>query len=311
MPIVFFISMLEMLFYFTGESYSIEKVHDIQNSSPNEVRFMRGMISQDFNLYKLSGIRRNNPEILILGSSRVMKFRKDFFKEREYVFYNGGGIFQSAYDLIEFEKRYIKEQKISTKLIIIGLDPWWFKMDATPKKSWLVETELIDHALDPISHVKAYFKILKSLVEYIPFGFTNNIGIYAQSDNAGFRPDGSLTLENKWILDFKNRQKYVDRESPPIHERINRKITNRFTISSVDTLMLEAAIESIVKLNKQVNVLVYLPPFSNECHDLLDNMVEYKDWWRFNTEYIPSILTEKKISYIPIEKPENYRLSDV
>jgi hypothetical protein len=309
LPILILALLTEVRLSQLGENMLIADVHQVQQNS-KDVKFMRGVISQDYNVYKLEGINLHNPEILVVGSSRVMKFREEFFNTDQYRFYNAGGMIQSAHDLIELDQILKNRTNSALRLLIVGIDPWWFKKDALPNSTWLKENRVADHALEPSAHARAFLKMLMSPKKYFSAtSFDQNIGLYAKKEDAGFRQDGSKCISTRYKNEIRLDPVFRDRETPPVNERIKKAITNRFTISEIDTILYNKTMEVLIKLQNSYNLIVYLPPFSTESYGLLENSEKHTNWWSFSKMIGTSDELKHSIR-IPIEHSGNYGLDD-
>lgn len=309
-PIAIGITTFEFLLYSTGESLSVEDVLNDQALSADEILFMRGVVSQDYNVYKVAGTKLTSPEVLVIGSSRTMQFRGAQFKEG-LRFYNAGGILQNANDLIEFS-RMIKEGLIPTpSLLICGIDPWWFKKDVSSDPSWLTDESLRDNATDYRRRPHIYTKLLKYFrYNGLSYGEGPNLGLYARTKDAGFRLEGSKSLEPKIIEDFIVNPVYIDREQPPVNERIINGWTSRFSVSPVDTMLCIRVLEAVAEISELVPIVIYLPPFSTESYNLISNSEIHRDWWDYlASEFYPK-LDGISTLVIPIECPKDYDLRD-
>lgn len=301
LPIFFIAGIYEVAMSDMGETHSMKKVHDLQENN-HEVLFMRKILSQEFNFYKEFGIKKYAPEILIVGSSRVMQFRSSYFKGS---FYNAGGLLQNKWDLNKFIKSSLGAQKI-----IIGIDPWWFKEDNIDNsKSWIGAKEEL------VSSKDRYLGLLKPSLVFSSF-FKNrilyNIGANAQIGNGGFRFDGSMKIPDERIELLETEKKFIDTESPPIKERIINGLTLRFSLSKIDT---NSFIESVKLISERIKmgnekIIVYLPPFSNESTMSLTKTESQHKFKVFMYEFMPKILRKYKVPFIGIESPSDYALDD-
>ena len=310
-PLILVIAILEYGLHFLGESTSIEEVLKKQEEADPEVLFMRGVVSQDYNVYKVQGIKKMNPKVLVLGSSRVMQFRSTHFRN-DVNFYNAGGILQCAHDLIAF-KELVKEKYLPTPdLLIVGLDPWWFKVDAQPTSSWLESGCLEDHSKEFKRRPFVYLNMLKSIVRKgLSVKSPQNIGLYAKKKSAGFRLDGSKSIEPQIISDYRKNPQFVDREVPPVNLRIQEGLTNRFSVSPPDRELAGEVLEALKELANEVGELViYLPPFSSESYELIHSSEMHREWWFFlANEFYPE-LNSVTPYIIKIESPKTYSLPD-
>src|SRR4051812_47220692 len=77
------------IYWVSGELNTIDQIVNEQMNS--SVPTITGFAYLNGAGYKFKSILRRKPEVLVLGTSRVMQFRSDFFKNPRS-FYNGGGM---------------------------------------------------------------------------------------------------------------------------------------------------------------------------------------------------------------------------
>lgn len=180
--------------YASGDA-AVERVVTAQ-SSGRFAMFGSGL-SQDFVDYKLQLYRAVKPEIIAIGSSRVMQFRGAWFREK---FLNMGGVagnlavLRSTLDALMACKR--------PKAAIIGLDFWWFMPQWEAHPEQLVAPTSGSYNYSFASLKKPWEWLLAGKITLAEFfrplagilgaGFAKNrYGIMAQQTNDGFGPDGS------------------------------------------------------------------------------------------------------------------------
>lgn len=309
-PFLVLIALAEFQLYRLGESRSVRAVLAEQNENADrEVLFMRGVLDQDFNIYKMSGLDMWQPEIMILGSSRVMQFRKLHFNE-DYSFYNAGGILQCVEDLAKIVELFETGRIKKPDLLIVGLDIWWFKEDGLPNRTWLDEESLKDDAWEIRNRLGAYKKIYSRFNDLYNLKYENNIGGYAKVTNGGFRKDGSKAYESDWILEFIDNPVYRDRENPPVIERIIESKTNRFSVSNPDTSRIQMAMDAADRIKEMgIELVVFFPPFSNESWLALDSMEVYKELLHYVYD-MSARLEDLDIHVIESSAPAFYGLED-
>ncbi len=292
LPPMLLIGFAEYVLFQTGESWPVEKVIEVQRrDSVEKVLYMRGILSQQFNSYKIEGIKTFEPKLLIVGSSRVMKFRKEFFPSMAEEFYNAGGILQCVGDFKAFVSLLENKEIPIPEYLIVGIDPWWFKQDNIPSKTWLSKERLIDHATTLTGHQLALRRLLlnpdKAKSAFMSSNSSHHLGVVAILQEAGFRLDGSKSTSSHLVAELDQNPVYEDREQPPIIERIREQKTTRFTVSDVSLENLEMMIDcfKIVK-NLGVEVIAYFPPFSDESYEALEGSLPLAEWWHFYKEEV-------------------------
>ena len=300
-PIILFLLSYEYVMHSLGETSTIPTVFEIQERNRNSL-FMRKYLSQDFRNYKLYGIKRNKPEILSSGSSRMMQIRSEFFNS---TYYNAGGLLHNMRDLNNF-----LESDIKANTILVGIDPWWFKYDNLKIRDKNKEFEFSKGKFDLTRYNSLidYHKIISDLTKE---RISKNIGTNAQLFNGGFRLDGSLKTPDYRINLLLKEKKFIDIEEPKTSKRIKNGLTGRFSISKFDTLKFENSIKLVKSLvDEGKNIVVYLMPFSNESYHTLVNTEKQKDLFEFATVHMPKVLDSYGIKYIPTEHPSLYKLDD-
>src|SRR5687768_13974749 len=75
----------------SGEFTPVEKVIRMQSTATTPVLFGRAY-SDPTARYKLQSVVHRKPEVLVLGTSRVMALRGDFFRDGTQFFNAGNGI---------------------------------------------------------------------------------------------------------------------------------------------------------------------------------------------------------------------------
>src|SRR5207237_9027916 len=96
----------------------------------------------NFFAFKLVSVRERRPEILVVGSSRTMEFRAGLVNRKPAAFYNAGGASQSLAEM----RRFVQMAQATTrpKIMIIGLDQWWFNARHARGRSMARVQEQID-----------------------------------------------------------------------------------------------------------------------------------------------------------------------
>ncbi|MGZ8899928.1 MAG: hypothetical protein ACXW3Z_07520 [Limisphaerales bacterium] len=282
--------LVEAVMWRTGESWPIERVISAQKVR-SEALFMRGILDQGFYRFKALNIQEHKPRVLVLGSSRVMEFRKEMFGTDR--FYNAGGMIQGLKDLeafVETKERHLPE------VLVLGVDLWWFSARHLPGTDMKSGVEY-DAATDWQAHLKAARRFKSSKV-YKPAlrswsAKNENIGVEARNSSAGFRSDGSMkyhfampTSEEEWA--------FVDREKPPIPERIKNGEAPFAASSGMDAERVKRFEACLAELTKRgVMVLGFLPPFSAEAAALMESHPGQTKLWHEGRTMIPEMFARQ------------------
>ena len=179
---------------FVGESMPLAWVVERQQNSDELVLFRYRYGNRD-QQYKLLAVNERQPEVLAIGSSRVLQFRDGFFNRNPDAFYNASG---PAWRLEQvFNLLLGIDQNQLPKIIILGIDPPWFN-----------DAYVGDVFPEPVSDFGNLFTVNRSFIQDVLDGeeFDTNLyfdriepgsggnlalGMRAIRDGHGFRNDGS------------------------------------------------------------------------------------------------------------------------
>lgn len=154
-------------------------------------------LSQDFVDYKLQLYAATRPEVIAIGSSRVMQFRGAWFSRP---FLNMGGV---AGNLAVLRSTLEALLAISTpRVVILGIDFWWFmpQWEKEPEIDVPPTSGSYNYSLASLKKPWEWFldgKISLRELGAPVFGLfgagfrADRFGIMAQQTNDGFGPDGS------------------------------------------------------------------------------------------------------------------------
>jgi hypothetical protein len=292
-PILLFVLAIEWGLWRSGETWPAARVAAVQYHDMKNALYGRGFLSQQMNLYKQAAIKLHQPNILVLGSSRVMQFRSSMFHPVESSFYNAGGLIQGVPDLVEYADRIVSGKLPEPKIVIVGVDPWWFNPDHGRPDSWLGEE---DAALAFDGHLEAVrFAIRKHSIDqilksiWVPlktprFGH-RAIGMQALFNGVGFRRDGSLQTPPQWLIEYSEDPVYRDREGNPVLGRIERLSGKFSAVNGPARAKGDDLVASLQRIKSTgVEVVVFFPPFSTEVFDALNQNESLKEWWNYYTD---------------------------
>jgi len=181
----------------SGELLLVTDIVDKQLSSQKKIIVGLATRNQGY-YYKRELYRAVKPKILVLGSSRVMQFRKTFFNT---TMVNVGGAMSSINEGFSFVQDAYKYN--TPELVILGLDYWWFNENA------LLPSKKIKPPLELASNISLQKYILPfkwlwqgKIEKEQYFNLLNPLGLFKSIDNKnigldgllnqnGFGPDGS------------------------------------------------------------------------------------------------------------------------
>lgn len=254
------------------ENYSDKEIlQDYEN-------VLYGSAFKDGGLIKLDIVKDKKPAVIALGSSRVMQFRADFFRGRD--FYTLGGL-GSSIDELEYTWSKIKVTYIP-KVVIIGIDPWWLNPNMK-QVNRLINNSEDDVKYKIINELKRNKKMRRQLLhldeikDKDELGGRKNIGLNAAVNGNGYRlSDGSYQY-GKIIKDKEDNETRFK----STYERLEKgAIGDRFvwcdTISDSELKKLKKLLQDINESGAEE--VVFFPPFPHEVYSYMDNNVHFHDY---------------------------------
>jgi hypothetical protein len=136
------------------------------------------------------------------------------------------------------------------------------------------------------------------------------VGIGARETGGGFRIDGSYKshlptprTDEEWA--------FVDRETPPIIERVRTATGNFPETTSVQRERL-AQLDAVLASYRAKHVLVigYLPPFSSEVLAALESDPRHRSFWADFSRAIPTLFRKHSFPLFDASSPASVGLDD-
>ena len=197
-----------------SKSYELEivemlKFNNVENVSNYDERvFQRELINS----------LEIKPEVIALGSSRVMTIDSDFFNDQ--IFINNGVSGSSIEDLIAIYQMY-KSKDMLPKEIILGVDPWLFNINNDQNRWLSIEKEYNKYYNKAESKINPSFTILKYTQLFSPSYLQASIKSLqrkkitptSKKNNEGMTllKDGSITYGEKVRKITKDKVDYAAR----------------------------------------------------------------------------------------------------
>ena len=307
---------LEWILWRTGESWTVAKVHRWQDTQGG--LFGRQLLSQQFNLYKMAGIVRRRPDVLVLGSSRMMQIRGLMFG-KNVSFYNAGGLLQQLADL-EAVAGLLREGRLpKPRVALVGIDPWWLKPQQEGEPSWLLG-DVSDAATslaargrvvrELLRHPRRLLEALTLAIEFPAGGGRGYAGLAAGFSGGGFRPDGSR-LYYREVSEYEQTGAYRDRESPRVIDRVRAQSRQFAPPLTVDKTRLHRCIAALTTIGDLgMEVIAMSPPFSDEVVAALNSDEASRQWWAIVSTHVPDSLRAAGFSTIALQRPADDGFDD-
>lgn len=315
LPIVVIFLILEIIAIYSGELMPIKDVVSLQNNGGKKILFGREIAGQSIRTYKYLNVLSKKPEVLVLGSSRVMQIREEMF-DVSTKFYNAGGIAHNIADLIDFIKLLPDDAK--PKTIILGVDFYWFGDKSDFVYGVSNDLEKVDDAYQWMAHLYVDRFLLLQTVRhpsYIakifnkkdPIAGKSTIGLQALSGD-GFRNDGSYQY-GSYIQESKKEIIYIDREKTLDRIKYGTSPFERNNIFNEERLNLLSEFLRISK-EKEIKVIGLAPPFSAEVLSGLKDSIYHKELLNNFETRVPEIFNKFGFDFFNYSDQSSVNIND-
>jgi hypothetical protein len=254
--------------WFMAKSGDVDLQGVVREQAAGRFAIFGSGVSQDFVDYKLTLYSAVKPDIIALGSSRVMQFRGKYFTRK---FLNIGG---TSGNLAVLRSTVEAMLKVHTpEAVILGLDFWWFtqRWEADPFKE-----------VPPTFGTYAYsFDVLKTPYEWLldgkltpgqffaPLtgGFEKHLyGIMAQKTGDGFATDGSWY----YTADVTGQQHPFDYQFQDTLKQVRYGIKAFAAAPEIPAAHVDALAEILCKLQSRgVRTYLFITPLSQTVYDAM------------------------------------------
>ena len=300
----------EAVLEWSGEVWPIDRVLAFQRAH-SESLFLRAT-DQAFYAYKYRAIVENHPTLLVVGSSRTMKFRAEMFGDRARDFYNAGGILNSMRDAHDLAMALPASR--APDVLLLGIDLWWLNDHVAPVYRFESEiskgTGVDEHVVAMRWLITEPRSFASQALSIVRGGNASAIGISARERGGGFRPDGSFKSrvpaprsEREW--------RFVDRESPPIVDRVRSASANFPPADRVSAERLALLDVALARFQQQhVAVVGYLPPFASEVVAQLRTDPRHSRFWTDFRRTMPEVFRRHGFPVIDASEPSAFGMDD-
>ena len=254
--------------WFIAKSGDVDLQGVVREQAADRFAIFGSGVSQDFVDYKLTLYSAVKPDIIALGSSRVMQFRGKYFTRK---FLNIGG---TAGNLAVLRSTVEAMLKVHTpEAMILGLDFWWFtqKWEADPFKEVPPTSGTYAYSLDVLK--SPYTWLLEGKLTAGQFfapltgGFKKHLyGIMAQKTGDGFATDGSWY----YTADVTGQQHPFDYKFQDTLKQVQYGIKAFAAAPEIPAAHVDALAEILCKLHSRgVRTYIFIAPLSQPVYDLM------------------------------------------
>ena len=212
-----------------------------------------------------------HPQVLALGSSRIMQVRQSVVNP-DYTFYNAGGAIQNVQELSLF----IHKLHDSPKLILLSIDQWWFNRaylnDGQPFDPSVYDEPEMDILKLGRLVCDFYTDLVKGKINLIKVFTSDDIGLNAICNNNGFCADGSPNSSDRIIIP----EEQDDYNFKDVLERI-RVGNNRFQYGDqADSTQVSGLENFLCQCEaRHIKVVAFLPPFAPYVYQRMKETGKY------------------------------------
>lgn len=285
----------------SGELTSVERIIALQSNAQGPILFGRAY-SDPTPRYKLQSVLQRNPQVLVLGTSRVLAIRSTFFRKGVAFFNAGNGITRLGH-LRLFLQRLPPES--TPQVIVLGVDQYFLNgnfdgLVADDMESlWSSDRSADDIMISSwLDIYRDYAQGKFSLNQLIAPTSEYRIGVNARVHVNAFRNDGSYHW-GQYVSDPTNPNN-PDHNFQNTLDRIargDRRFQYAEHVSEANLVELDLFLAECKK--RGIYVTAFLPPFAHAVYERMRSMSREYGYLR----ELPSRLR-------PVFAKYGYRISD-
>ncbi len=272
-PVIVFILSAEAFLWLSGETVPIRTMATRHLPGGPASAYLPGLMGQQFNLLHYERVKVLRPKLLILGSSRVTRFRWEMFGS-DSGFYNSGRTISCVGDLEEYVRALPKDY--APRALLLGIDSWWFKPSLTTPPRFARDVAK-DDTKNISAHVYAYRKIFHAIrrghltwdlfVKILTRqdGGVKRYGLIAWK-SSGMRNDGSNRT-----FDRTTPKAYPDMLPEEITEILKISHPALIPATEADDGLLCRLVAVVKEFEERGTIVVaFAPPFASEVQEAYD-----------------------------------------
>jgi hypothetical protein len=309
-PVLLLLGALELALWHCGETLPLNTVLEMQNRPPGDTIWLRQFFHQDFTRYKWLGFKRARPKVLVLGSSRVMRFRAEMFGAGGAHFYNMGGAIRSIEDLVAW-KRSVPDDLLP-EVLILGIDEWWFNENLNEGDQFTNGIE--SDELPWQGHLFAFRQFrrpsyMRLAAKFIVHGRrTHHLGFGATIRDEGFRRDGSYRYVEPPPAPGEMRAFLANQRDRVLNQSGEDRFGPAFGVSASRLAQLRGVLTELKE--KHVLVLGLASAFSEDLAETIEKDPRRSGLWNDFQRKIPEAFLEAGFPVIETTRTSDMALDD-
>lgn len=265
LPFGLVIGVLTGSLIYIGESMPLPWVIAAQQSNAVPVLYRPQYGNRDLDFKRLS-IEARQPEVIVVGSSRVLQMRAGLLTEQQDAFYNAGA---PAWQFDQVEALfYGLDSDALPQVVLLGLDQVWFNDayagDVLPPQVddfnnlWQIDQAVAQGLVEDVVAGRP-LTLEQWLARDDPGGNGLALGIKAIENGHGFRPDGSERygdfLVGRFLYQPTERQRHLDWLRDGQQMYIYGDTPSEAMLQRLDALLAWCA-------ERGITVIGFAPPFT-------------------------------------------------
>ena len=318
-PVLAVIVLYEMFLWRVDETVPVPG--NAARHTPREgvaAAYMPWFLSQQFNLLHFERVKKLRPELLVLGSSHVTRFRQEMFNS-DAGFYNSGRTIGALGDLEQYFKA-CEALDYAPKTLLLGVDHFWFN-GRIPQSGSFKREIANDETLDPKAHLSAYGRIFEGLRE----GKVNSQivrRVFAQRDG-GIRRYGLTAWLSAGMRNDGSNQSF-DRNTPAAYKDLLPKSVEAVMRSyrektrpiiapgtAVDEALLKRFEAVLLKFEQRgTRIVGFIPPLAGEVRRLYAGHPQHYGLFADFKEKIPALFRQHGWYLLDGSDPATFGLDD-
>lgn len=278
-----------------GELNSPQAAYETQKESGRYCPYS-SMLFNTYDEYKTHAFADIKPEIISIGSSTSTLFRQTHFEKS---FYNYAYTIKSTHNIKSKMENLLKKHK--PKVMIVGIDFWWFneeyhqkaRFDTSPEEDRKFQ---FGYLKKPLKMLRKGYMSTEQFFDILIYGEIEGIcgvGYSSKTKNSGFGIDGSTY----YVSSITGGVEHADIKFQDSLSRIENSKHQFRHASDYSEKALQNFFEFTDYLESQdIKVIYFMPPLPQQ---IIDKMQEY------DYSYIPKLKAElaKKIKFYDLNNP--------
>lgn len=295
-PLAIVLGIPAIIASWSGELYRMDAVIESQRGKEQSL-FGSAYSSQDVPL-KMGRILRDGPELLVIGSSRTLDMRSEFFRP-EFSFYNGGRLASDVWVMRQALQKLPADRL--PKHLLIGLDQYNFNAGSSKYHPDDITEQVVKEKFAPAEQGWERFgdvwpSVAKDLIKGKIHAPTDHgyrsVGLAAKMQASGFRNDGSYRYGG--IIDHPPAERSASKRMEDAFDRIE---DSEESFEHGDHLNLHA-LEEVGRLldwckERGIKVTAYFPPFAPSVIGAMRNPPHHYQYLDTLYPQVSRIFTEK------------------